>query len=70
MKKNIQGTTDYMISGNVEFFRLARRELFFEGGWTLSSCPLQKKRTTQPKRNKSAFPEFFACHAGRCCLYK
>jgi hypothetical protein len=33
-----------MISGNAEFFRLARRELFFEGRAGLfRPAPLQKK---------------------------
>jgi hypothetical protein len=32
-----------MISGNAEFFRLARRELFFEGGLDSSVLPPFKK---------------------------
>ena len=29
--------------GNVEFFRLARHELFLQGGWALWPCPPVKK---------------------------
>ncbi len=43
--------------GNVDFFRLARREPFFEEGAGLfRPAALQKRRATLSERKKSTFP--------------
>jgi hypothetical protein len=45
-----QGKADYMILGNAEFFPLARRELFFEGGLDSSVLPPFKKSEQRSPR--------------------